>query len=75
MFLLSLRQDHFSNSTIKFLGPTPLFLYLKKCDISSQIQEKTPSQASPLAHFRDTYVLTSKNYVSTLGLREDHFSN
>ena len=43
MFLLSLRQNHFSKEAIKFLGPTPPFLYLKKCNISSQIQQKRPS--------------------------------
>ena len=37
MFLPSLRKDHFSNSTKEVLGPTPPFLYLKKCYISSQI--------------------------------------
>ena len=50
---------------MKFLGPTPPFLYLKKCDISSQIQQKPPSQTHPVALFTDTYAPNSKKYVST----------
>ena len=65
MFLLKLRQDYFSNYTIKFLGLTRQILYLKRCDISSQIQQKPPSQTHPAALFTDTYVTTSKKYVST----------
>ena len=65
MFLLSLRQDHFSNYAIKFLGPTPLFFYLKKCYISSQIQQNPPSQTLPVTLFTDTYAPTSEKYVST----------
>ena len=65
MFLLSLRQDHFSNSTKKFLGPTPPSLYFTKSDIFSQIQQKPPSHTPAVALFRDTYALTSGKYVST----------
>ena len=49
---------------MKFLGLTPLFLYLKKCDISSQIYQKPTSQTLVLPHFTDTYALTSEKYVS-----------
>ena len=48
-----------------FLGPTPPFLYLKKCDISSQIQQKSPSQTPSAALCTDTYAPNSKKYVST----------
>ena len=65
IFLLSVIQDRFSNETIKFLGPTPPFLYFKKCDLSSQIQEKRPSQTPAGAPFRERYAPTFKKYVST----------
>ena len=65
MFPLSLRQGHFSNSTINFLDPTNPFLYFKKGDSSSQIQQKRPSQRLAVTPFRDTYAQTSKKYVST----------
>ena len=64
-FILSLRQDHFSNSTAKFLGPTRPFLYLKKLDMFTQIQQKWPSETPVVASFRDTYAPTSRKYVST----------
>ena len=64
-FLLCLKQDHLRHQTIKVLGPTPPFLYFKKCHISSQVQQKRPSQTPAVAPFRDTYVPTSKKYVST----------
>ena len=66
MFLLSLRQDHFSNLTVKILGPTRPFLELKKCYISTQIHKKRPSESPAVAHFRDRYPPAYKNYVSTL---------
>ena len=44
MFLLSPRQDHFSSSTKKFLGPTPPFLHFKNSDNFTQIQEERPCQ-------------------------------
>ena len=65
MFLPSLRQDHFSNYTIKRLVHTPPLLYFKKYDISSQIQQKQPSHTPAVASFRDTYAPTSKKYVFT----------
>ena len=55
MFPLSLRQGHFSNSTINFLDPTNPFSYFKKGDSSSQIQQKRPSQRLAVTPFRDTY--------------------
>ena len=63
-FILGLRQDHFSNSTTKFLGPTRPFLYLKKRDIFTQIQQKRPSETPVVVSFRDTYAPTSRKYVS-----------
>ena len=65
MFVLSLRQDHFINQTIKFVGPTPPFIYLKKVIFSVKFKKKRPSQTPLLAPFRDTYVPTSKKYVCT----------
>ena len=65
IFLLSVIQDRFSNETIKFLGPTPPFLYFKNYDISSQIQQKRTSQTPWVVLFRDTDAPTSKKYVST----------
>ena len=62
---MSLRQDHFSKKTIKFLGLTPPFLYLKTCDIFSQIQQKRPFQTPAVVTFRDMYAQTSKKYVYT----------
>ena len=44
MFLLSPRQDHFSSSTKKFLGPFPPFLVFKNSDIFTQIQQERPCQ-------------------------------
>ena len=64
-FLLSLRQNRFSIETIKSLGTTPPFLYLKRRDISSQVQQKRPSQTPAVAPFRHTYKLVSKKYVCT----------
>ena len=65
MFLPSLRQDHFSNYTIKRLVHTPPLLHFKKYNISSQIQQKQPSHTPAVAPFRDTYAPTSKKYVFT----------
>ena len=65
LFLLSLKQDNFSNSTIIVLGPSPPFIYLKKCDIFSQIQQKCHSQRPVVAPFRDTRAPTSRKYIST----------
>ena len=65
LFLLSLKQDNFSNSTIIVLGPSPPFIYLKKCDIFSQIQQKWHSQRPVVAPFRDTRAPTSRKYIST----------
>ena len=50
---------------MKYLGATPPFLYFKKCDVSSKIRKKRPSQTPAVAPFRDRYVPTSKKYVST----------
>ena len=72
LFLLSLKQDNFSNSTIIVLGPSPPFIYLKKCDIFSQIQQKCYSQRPVVAPFRDTRAPTSRKYIST-ELKKDHF--
>ena len=58
MFLLSLRQYPFSNFT-------PPFLYLKKWETFTQIQQKQPSQRPVVARVRDTYAPTSRKYVST----------
>ena len=44
MFLLSLRQNHCSNSRRKVLRPTPSFLYFENSDIFNQIQKKRPYQ-------------------------------
>ena len=74
MFIHSPRQDHFSNQTIKLLDPSPPFLYLKKSDIFSQIQQKRPSQTPVVTPFRDTYAMTSKN-MFLLRLRQGHFCN
>ena len=65
MYVLSLRQDHFSNQKVKIVGPTPPFLYFKKSDIFSQIQQKRPSQMPAVARFRHTYAPTSRIYVCT----------
>ena len=65
MFLLTLRKNHFSNSIIKFLDPTPPFLYLNKCDISIQVQHKQQSETPEVALVTDTYAPTSKKYVPT----------
>ena len=65
LFLLRLRQDNFSNETIKIFDPTPPLLYLKECDIFNQIQQGRHSQAPLVARFRDTYEPTSRKYVST----------
>ena len=65
MFLLSLKQDHFSNYTMIYLGSTPPFLYLYKCDISSQIQEKRSSHTPAVAPFKSRYALTSTKHVCT----------
>ena len=65
MFQLSLGEDHFFNETIIFLGSTNPFLYFKKCDISSRVQQKRSSQRPLLVPFRDKYAPTSKKYVST----------
>ena len=50
---------------MKFLGPTRPILYLKKSDISSQIQQKRTSQTPAVALFKDMGAPTSKKYVST----------
>lgn len=65
MFPQSLRQDHFSNLSRKFLGVTPPFLYLKNTDIITKIQQKRPSQIYMVAALRDTYAPTARIYVST----------
>ena len=39
MFLLNLRQDHFSKETRIFVDPTPPLLYLKNTDSFTQIQK------------------------------------
>ena len=64
IFVLSLRQYPFSNLTVKFLRLTPLFLYLKKWEIFTQIQQKQPSQRPVVTRVRDTYAPTSRRYVS-----------
>ena len=65
IFLLSLRQDHFSNSTINVLGSTPPFFYFKNSDIFTQIKQKQPFHTSVVACFRSTYSVNSRKYVST----------
>ena len=40
--LLSLRQDHFNHSTIKFLGLTVPFFYLKKVIFSVNFSNNNP---------------------------------
>ena len=65
VFLLSLRQDHFTNSARTFLGPTAPFLYFKNSDIFTQIQQKPSYQTPAVARFRNTYAATSRKYVST----------
>ena len=65
LFLLSLKQDNFSNSTIIVLGPSPPFIYLKKCDIFAQIQQKWHSQRPVVAPFRDMRSPTSRKHIST----------
>ena len=64
-FILSLRQDRFSNLTRKVLEPTPSFFYFKNSNIFTQIQQKRPCQTLVVARFRDTHAPTSRKYVST----------
>ena len=54
MFLLSRRQDLFSNETVKFLDPSLPFLHSKNCGIFTQILQKRPSKTPAVAHLRDT---------------------
>ena len=74
MFVVRLKQDHFSDSTIKLLGPTPPFLYLKKV-IFSDIMSKN----DPLRHLQ--WLLSERRMhrlpenMSKLSLKQDHFSN
>ena len=65
MLLMSLSQDHFSNSTVKPLCPNLPFLFLIKCSILTQICQKQLSQRLVAALFRETYAMTSKKHVST----------
>ena len=65
MFLLSLRKDHFTYLTIKFLGPTPPLLYLQKFDITGVIKQKGDSRTPAGTLFTDTYASCSKKIVST----------
>ena len=65
MFLLSLREDPFSNSAKKFSGRTHPYLYLKNPDIFTQIQQKGLCHLTVVADFRDRYAPTSIKYVST----------
>ena len=74
MFLLSLRQDHFSNKTIKFVGPTSAFLYLKKYIFSVKFSKNNP--------LRDLWRLVSETRMHwlpenmfVLSLKQNHFSN
>ena len=64
MFLISFRQDHFSNHKIRYLGSTLPFLYLKNCSIFTQTQQKWHYQTSAVARFRGTYVPTSTKHAS-----------
>ena len=74
MFLLSLRQDHFSNKTIKLLGPTPPVLCLKNRDIFIQIQQKRPQRHLWwLVSEKRTHQLPEN--IFPLSLMQDHFSN
>ena len=74
MFVLSLRQDHFSNQIIKFVGATPPFLYLIKSDIFSQF-----SKNDPLRHLRWLLLETRMHRLPERkvlpSLTKDHFSN
>ena len=65
IFLLSLRQDHFSNLSRKLLGSTLLFFYLKNSDIFTHIEQKGPCQTPVMAGFRHTHAPTSRKYLST----------
>ena len=65
IFLLSLRQSHFSNLTIKLLSPTPPVLYFKKGGIYTQIQQKQPSQRPAVASFRYMNAWASTKFVPT----------
>ena len=62
LFVLSLRQDHFSKSTIKLLGRTPPFLYLKKGCFQSN-STKTTLQKPVRARLRERYAPNSRKNV------------
>ena len=58
IFILSLRQDHFSSFPKKFFGRTLSFLIFKKSDSSAEIEQKWPYQTPLVARFRDKYATT-----------------
>ena len=66
IFLLGLRQDHFSSSIINVLGlSNPDFFLKKSGHFFTQVQQKQPSGISVVARFRDTYQPTSTKYFYT----------
>ena len=60
LFVLSLRQDHFSKSTIKLLGRTPPFLYLKKGMVSVKFNQKDPLETCDSSFEREVYTKFQK---------------
>ena len=62
MFLPNQRQDPFSISARKYLGPTHPFLCFKNNDIFTRIQQKRPSQTPVVARFRDTYEPNARKF-------------
>ena len=74
MFLLSLRQDHVSNQTVKSLDPTPLFSFSKNCGIFTQIQQNNPLK-QPRWLVSDTCMHGLPENIFVLSLRQGHLSN
>ena len=51
--------------SLRFLGPTPPFLYLKACNTFSQIEQNRPSQKPAVTRSRDAHAPISRKYVYT----------
>ena len=80
IFILSLRQDHFSSFPKRFFGRTLSFLIFKKSDSSAEIEQKWPYQTPLVARFRDKHATTHRmqrhsEKMFMLNLRKDHFCN
>ena len=74
IFPLSLRLDHFSNETVKSLGPMPPILFCKIVVFLVKFNKN-----HTLRHLRwlvsDMLMHRLHENISLLSLRQDHFSN